>query len=221
MTNFTYNPLVPNPPNNPSNDVGDMQIDSMSINAIWTIDHYGFNDNNGGIHKQVRMPVLGTLPGAPTSSPSYGALYTKLASSISPGQESDLFYTQDNLGHEYQITRTIGAQFAGFGSVATYTADGGLFPVAPFTAGGGWTFLPGGLILQYGTYSNLPNLIGTSGTIFFPFPFPNSVASITLGPVIPVSASVGIRFSTITTSSFGYFVSQTGGGQISWMAIGN
>jgi len=69
---ISYNPNVPNPPNNPSSDVGDMHTNAASINTWVAVDHTGFNTGSvpSGLHKQVtiqdeNVPV--SKPADPTS----------------------------------------------------------------------------------------------------------------------------------------------------------
>jgi hypothetical protein len=53
--NFDYNLGIPNPPNNPSNDVPLMQINTNSISSLISVDHVGFKTNGSGIHRQVTL----------------------------------------------------------------------------------------------------------------------------------------------------------------------
>jgi hypothetical protein len=55
-----------------------MTQNNDSASAIWDEDHYGFNDNNGGQHFQVTLP-LATTP-VPTASGPLGVLYSILDS---------------------------------------------------------------------------------------------------------------------------------------------
>lgn len=50
---FSYNPSLPNPPNDPADDVPGMQVNSASIAGLVSTDHVGFNVAGGGQHKQV------------------------------------------------------------------------------------------------------------------------------------------------------------------------
>lgn len=76
MTFQTYNNNVPNPPNSPKVDVPQMNTNTMSISALITQDHFGFNNNAGGFHKQVHLNDQ-SAPGlnGPDSS-SDGVLYS-------------------------------------------------------------------------------------------------------------------------------------------------
>ena len=53
MTFFEYNTTLPNPPDDPADDVAAMQTNTMSV-AGWTeVDHVGFNNTLGGFHNIV------------------------------------------------------------------------------------------------------------------------------------------------------------------------
>ena len=60
MINFNVN--IPNPPNNPSNDVSLMQENTNAENSIWQVDHLGFNVNNSGTHLQNTFIGFATPP---------------------------------------------------------------------------------------------------------------------------------------------------------------
>ncbi len=88
--------------------------------------HYDVNDAKAGKHKYVEMPVLSVIP--PGLAASEGTLYVKSVSS-----RRELFYTNDTSGNEWQLTSLSNSNFATFGTDP------------------GWTFLPGGLLMQWGT----------------------------------------------------------------------
>src|SRR5258708_5109133 len=170
MPNFTYNRDIPDAPNNPSNDQQPMKVNTNSTDHLINEDHYSFNDNKGGLHKRVRLVDLLAIPGGLASG--IGTLYAK-----APVIGSQLIYTPDNSGNEYQLTRTISSQFPLFGKLTQDYNSVGL----PYF--GGWTFLPGngsgaagtnGLLLQYGRTVGVADLSATK----FPVPFTTQVFSI-------------------------------------------
>lgn len=68
MPNFAFTRDTPFATHNPSSDQPVMQTNTNSEDSIWAVDHFGFNDNNGGLHKQVHLkneaaPGLGTVDG--------------------------------------------------------------------------------------------------------------------------------------------------------------
>lgn len=107
-------------------------------------DHIAFNNAttaNRGKHAKVRLVELGA---APSTAVDEAALYTKVGTN--PAQ-TNLFYRGENNGFEYQITKTVSAFTATFGATTT-----------------GWSFLPGNLLMLYGTMSLSAN---SSTTITF------------------------------------------------------
>lgn len=218
MPNFEYTIGIPDAPNDPSEDQPDMKINNDSNASIWEVDHFGFNDNFGGIHKQVRMPVRGGPPGSipPGMIVNEGALYTKVVTDLSLYTKTDLFYTPDTTGNQYQMTRTNSPYFPKFATNTSY----GTIP-AGFTQVGGWTFLPGGMLYQYGFFGK-PNATGSSGTVEFPIPFTNAYYSVTL----VLRRSSGDQSITIDRSvaasnaTFKFLTSSAGSDGVYWTAIG-
>jgi hypothetical protein len=45
-----YSSTIPNPPNDPADDVSTMQTNAGSIATIIAVDHVGFNVGGGGQH---------------------------------------------------------------------------------------------------------------------------------------------------------------------------
>jgi|ERR1051326_5760363 hypothetical protein len=220
MTNFAYNVNIPDGPNNPSNDWSKMQVNTNNIDALINEDHYSFGVANGGLHKQVRF-VNETIP---TVGASQVGLYSKTAG------QSQVFGTSDTGANEYQITRFVDASFASFGG---YGAFGTVTPStagAGYTMNAGWTFLPGGLLYQYGeVISNRSPLAINPSTIVITFPvtFTTSNIVITLSPTCKAGGTSlddtlslvnGTRASNGFTCNFiGSTLSYVG---FSWVAVG-
>ncbi len=55
MPNLGYTLGIPDGPNNPSEDQPDMKINNDSNASIWNVDHFGFNNNNGGYHSDIHL----------------------------------------------------------------------------------------------------------------------------------------------------------------------
>lgn len=164
MPTYNYINDIPDAPNNPSQDQPNMKINTNSIDSLINEDHYSFEQSNrDGFHRQMRIPEQAAIPaGLITSS---GTLYTKAALSLTAAtNRSQLFYTNSTSGNEYQLTRVDNAQFSKFGTNTAYVAD----------HTGGWTFLPGGLILMYGERTTSSGAV----TIEFPTPFLSGVFSV-------------------------------------------
>lgn len=227
MTKYNYTDNIPFSTNNPSNDQPKMQENTNSIDNLINEDHYSFNQNNGGFHKQSRYPNLLSIPGATISSST--TLYAKSAEGT-----SNLFSTNGVSGNEYQLTfqTTSQTDFAKFGYNNSLTIS------PPASVGvGGWTFLPGNggnqslmvplagngaMIYQYGLISSITT---TVTTVTFPIPYtafsPNStVYSIVATPTgtNPINGN-SFTVTDITNTSFKYRTNNVAGGFF-WFAIG-
>lgn len=169
--------------------------------------HVDFDAAGPGKHYCIQMPVQGAIPANPL--PPLGLVagdanvYSKTASAA-----SQIFFSPDASGNEYQMTRAITASFAKFATNTAYIAN----------HTGGWTFLPGGMIMQYGIRSSP----GASGVITLPVAFTNAPYSITLTLLRNSgSQSVTVDSGTIpTTTTINYLVSSAGSVGIYWTAIG-
>ena len=71
---FAYNLNIPDGPNNPSVDQPKMKVNTNSIASLIDVDHFGFNQNNGGLHKQVNL-VNEASPTLQGNSVIYSNLY--------------------------------------------------------------------------------------------------------------------------------------------------
>lgn len=65
---WPYNPSIPNPPNDPADDVSGMQTNASSIASLIAIDHVPFNVAGGGQHEQVTFNA-NNVPTPPVSPP--------------------------------------------------------------------------------------------------------------------------------------------------------
>lgn len=90
MTLFTYNNAVPDPNNDPSNDVTPMLSNAIKIAEIWDVDHVGFNVDEGGTHLQT---TFSSKNAAAAQTDPQSILYTGngTASTV-----ADLFYRNQN-----------------------------------------------------------------------------------------------------------------------------
>jgi len=221
LPTIPFNSGIPFAPNDPSADQPLMLQNNISDAAMWVTDHIAFNVSGSGYHQQVRMPQE-TIP--PVIK-NFGGLYVNAALAIVKSA-SNLFFTNDGFGDEYQLTRTNHTNYATFG---TYTNYPGSPTVNQF---GGWTFLPGGtlptvpafgtitsgtgaLFLLYGTALS----VGSSTPVTWPFLLPNGVFSITT-----TLQSGSNTYGAISIGASGFTFSSTGlaaGVRFYWQAIGN
>lgn len=159
----------------------------------------------GGKHSFLQMPEQAS---APTTASNEAGFYAKVGTSPA---ETNLFFRGESSGFEYQMTKAIAGSTTEFATNTAYVAN----------HTGGWTFLPGGLIMQYGARSSP----GTSGVITFPLLFPSGYFSISLtlsrnasssNQTISVDNAVGV-----SAASFAYRSTSSNTDPIYWTAIGN
>ena len=86
VAGIKYNRNIPNPPNNPSQDVPLMKVNTNAIDTILAIDHVSFNSQDGGTHKQVTFSSENTPP---NFTDPQSALYTGTGSASS---NAELYY---------------------------------------------------------------------------------------------------------------------------------
>ncbi len=203
-----FNPLVPTGLVKLDTDYKNLQNNFQQLDTSFGVNHVKFSVTpNNGKHRFVEMPSLGPDPSLPF--PLVGTEGTIFTNSVtrSAVTHSELFYIPDGTGQSYQLTQTISAKFA------------------TFATNPGWTFLPGGLILNYGSVN-----IGSTGSAFpvlFSAPFTSIPFSVTLGfnssqGNSPGANSAFIKDGTLTISGFSLTTSSSGGSltPIFYMAIG-
>ena len=205
---MSFNPNIPQPNGFLADSQGQIKNNFTFSNGVMEINHYPFNDTtaNKGKHKWSEYVNQTGLP--LTQAAGEGTLYTKSVSS-----ESQLFYSPDATTRQYQISRFIEASFALFATNTNYPQ----VPAVP-TQFGGFTWLPGGLLLQYGRADNP----GGSGTVKFPVSFTSDVFLVQLTPRNDGSHSAFTYYidGAPAITSFSYRGSTTGSNALFWLAIG-
>lgn len=206
--NLDYNNTVPATNDNPSDDQPEMLINAISIGQWVNIDHYGFGSNTGGQHQQCTLISQASVPASRTVG--MGTLYTKTLSS-----RGQLFYTNDNSGNEYQMTRCSDANFSTFGTFTLNYAG-----PKPTSYQGGWTFLPGGLFFQYGE-------VVANGSSSYTVPFPVSFNTlsivVTVSPACDDNSANAVNISSVGVQSNQFTVFTTTSSHlkvITWTAVG-
>lgn len=129
MTSFSYNTNVPNPPNNPSVDVTDMQSNTLAISQILAVDHVTFNstgpaNSSGGQHLRVAFNGKNAPVGTPTDPLSI--MYTNNVVAV-PGQNtasastvSEIFYQNSNATFPVSMIKAFGCFDSGANSLNTW-----------------------------------------------------------------------------------------------------
>ncbi len=195
---LTYTQNLPNPPNLPSQDVGNMQINTNSIYTFLNVDHVNFGNVNNGTHLQVQLQNQLNIP--PGLQNGFETLYSKATTG-----SGELYFTRGATGVEIQMT-------AGPNSLTSFGTNPG------------WTFLPGGLLLQYGRIS-IPTALTQTGQVLFPTPFSAIPYSITLGYTVTGTSNPHAVWIdngvAISTTTFNYQIDIKGTSvHFYWMAIG-
>lgn len=139
------------------------------LKSSLAVNHYDLDLSNVGKHMFMQMPVQGSLP---ATAMGEGELHTQTVSSL-----SQLFYSRDN------VAGTLVQMTAGDTSQASFRQPNP-----------GWTFLPGGIIMQYGIS---PVVNATTKVITYPIPFTSQVFNIQATPQ---------RQNSSPGSTYGWFV---------------
>lgn len=175
------------------------------IQSAFSLNHYAVGSaggSNSGKHMFVTMPPQSLSPG-----PSRAATENVLFSGIDPNAPSQtVLFSKTDSNRIYQLTKSIASQFPTFGTVNS-----------------GWTFLPGGIVMQYGIVTTpAPTALVSFG---FPFPSGNPPFSIQLtaetnNNTSVASAGVANVPSPPTASGFYYYTNVGVNGSIYWTALG-
>lgn len=207
MPNFIYTRDIPDAAHNPSTDQPDMKINTDSIDDLIQVDHYSFNDNNGGFHKQSTYVAQAD----PTTGVLQGATYTK---NVGAGV-TQLFYRRESNGTVIRLTGDTSAGFNGY----TFLPGGIIIQ---------WGF-------QNGTHSGVNHTFnpGDTGTTSFPITFPNQIFNVTTNvnfnsntagaPSASSALIIAPDYFNTNTSGFSWKAGGSGGSYtvFYWFAIGN
>lgn len=212
---MTYLPNIPLPTDLLSDSQRDIKNNFTKANTSFGLNHYAFDNGtvNNGKHQFVEI-VDAALPVGLVAGE--GTNYCKFIQTTTAHNESCLFYTPDATTQEYQITRTIAPEFTKFAVNNAYGT-----PPATFTQIGGWTFLPGGILVQYGFFGKA-GATGSSGQIQFPVPYTTSVFTIQL-TLFRNSGNQSLTLSATTPptlTTFDFLTSSSGSDGIYWYSIG-
>ena len=191
---MTFNPNIPQSTDQPSQSQSQFLTNFQQVNTVFGANHVSLVDAtvaNRGKHNIVVMPQQAS---GPATTSTEGALYTK-----DLGGSPNLYWRRKSSGSQIPMTAN----------------------VTPSSSSNGFTFLPGNMLLQWGTETIPP---GTSSSISFPTAFSSAPYSIicnfirasttTVGAVYISSGDVtATRFKTV---SAGF----AGSHDIYWIAIG-
>jgi hypothetical protein len=207
MTLFPYNLNIPAGPDNPSADRPLMTENTNSISGIIAVDHVGFDLNNGGYHTVIHsipFSTTGTNPPknqpvvSPAATAGFGQIFTaQINDGINP---DEALYFESGGGRVTQFTRNF----------------------TPTNAANGSTFLPGGLILNWG---QIPASSSSTYPALFIQPFTVLPYSIVItgqrAGSDPGSSNAWVINSSVTTNGFQIFNDGAHNFGWNWIAIGN
>lgn len=182
---MTFNPSIPQPNDILSQSQAQIQTNFSQANTIFDINHVTF-DNASVASRGKHRKVDFLRVAAPGSTAAEAVVYQKLASG-----SSNLFMQRDGVATEIQLT--------------------GASPVALAT---GSTFLPGGIIINWG--SVVGAVAGNTAT--FATPFPTNVFSITLG-IMDSTVTRTATFTNVTLADC--LIKCSAVNTVFYMAIGN
>lgn len=147
------------------------------IRAAFALNHVDFNDSAFGRHKFLQMPEQGS---APATGVNEGGVYTKDA-----GGFTNLFWKQEsggatpnkNQGESIQMTN-----------------------ITPSNTATGRSFLPGGMLIQWGQVS----LVGSTTLVTFneSFDINPYTIQLTWANSAPASITISVSASSVTNTGF-------------------
>lgn len=206
-----YTPNVPQSGTFLGNTRNAILMNFQTLNTWSAVNHYPLNATDAGKHTFCSFPVQASDPATAVGE---CALYSKTGTNPA---RANLFLRGENNNFVYQLTRTQNTSSINniFGLNTVYTYVG---KPAAATATAGWTFLPGGLIMQYGTLTGPTS----SGTLLFPFAFPGGapfMVQLTIANNVSGGQVVLNNASLPTATEFSYLIAGSGV-TLYWTAIG-
>ena len=156
MSFVSYNGNIPNPNDNPSDDVGIMQSNSAAINTLLAVDHVSFNLNNGGYHNIIHQVPVGSVP---SGISGIGQLYSQVPTgNIPPGGLPELFFMKPD---GYPVRMTGGLSNAnGYTWCSAFLFQWGTKTIPAAGPSGPYTFpvtFPGGCFVVVATVVSSPS----------------------------------------------------------------
>ena len=199
---MSYTPNVPLSGQSLGGTRNPINTNFQVLDTTFSVNHVGYNDSGSGKHNFVNLPEQAS---APSGASNQGTLYAK-----DDGTRTALYWVQET----------------GQGAEVKMTGP------TPSAAANGYTFLPGGLLLQWGVVVTP----GSGGTVEFGvgaainnIAFPTNLftvhltvsrASITGSSPPPGYACINSG-STFDKTKFSYISSTGGSVRLYWSAIGN
>ena len=185
---MSFNPNIPQSSNIPSQSQAQFLTNFGQLNTIFDVDHVTYNNATSANRGKHDQSTYIDSSGDPTTSSNECAVYSKALSGV-----STLYFRKESNGTAIQMT--------------------GVDPVV--NANDGYTFLPGGLILKWGTIAAAVNNVVQGFPVAFPTACLNVQVTISIGSTV---SPVGIN--GFDKDGFTFRTTAAGGVPITYIAIG-
>lgn len=191
---MAYQANIPQPNNLLSQSQDDILNNFQAIQTLIGVNHVNFNDADQGKHKWITFPQQGATPPAgsgfnPGELGMYNAIY-------SVSTQNELFINKTNQATVVQVPSTA--------SILSVNS-------APSAIAAGYTYLPSGILLRWGTVIGATGLatlsLGTNSTVG---PVPAQILTVQLTPYDPSAGDVNfaVRLANIISNSqFNVYIS--------------
>lgn len=199
-----YNPSIPQPTDLLSNSQQQILNNFGSLDSTFAINHFKFSDGTANLGKHNFSEYVSRTPLMSPIAPCIAGEVSLYA--IASGQ-TQLYATSDAGGQQYQLTRCIDASFGTFKA-----------------SNPGWTFLPGGMLLQYGQATSSGTTFPNT-TVTFPVTYTGVVFSVNCTIITTVDSRFFVEIYDLSNNQFRAVTRDSAGTKISgisfsWMAIG-
>lgn len=195
---MTYNPAIPQASDQPSLSQGQMLINFGQLNTIFDSNHYTFNYATVADRGKHKYASFMNQAAGPVTGATECALYAKLSAA-----HSNLFWRRESNGTEIQMSSNINPTWGVVG-----------------TTGKGMSFLPGGLLIQWG-YKLVPSLSSTNTGFVTAFSASPYSIQVSMERTATSSAQqVYIIEGSVGPGSFNIYHTASAAHYVYWMAIG-
>lgn len=167
------------------------------INTAFAINHIAFNSAGVGKHKFLQMPEQGSIP---TTIANEGGVYA-----ADKGGFTNLFWKQESGGGDSSKNQGESIQ---------------LTNITPSNSTPGRSFLPGGMLIQWGSVTTSGNGSNTPVTYNVPFDAIAYNVQLTFAQTVNTIATLSVRTSNYTNAGFEIHQSGAGNFLVFYLAIG-
>jgi hypothetical protein len=190
---MTYNPSIPNAGDLISDSQSQIKTNFSQMNTVFGNNHVPPTDGTAANRGKHNLCTLIEQPSDQVTAASEGVIYTK-----DYNGSTNLFWRPESNGTAVLLTNNL----------------------TPTAATNGYTFLPGRLVIQWGT-QNIPSQTNT--VIVFNVPFASPAYNIQLSHSRATGGSpqsVWVVTGTLTNSQMTVYSTTTNTNPVFWMAIG-